>query len=88
LQSVREESSFTSPVGSSIGEAAAEEEAKDERREEGGKARLEKLGQQGLGEEGGREDESKEEAGLTRQGRLRSLSGGSGGEGEKRVHFK
>lgn len=90
LQSVREESSsFTSSVGSSVGEAAAEEEAKEERREDGGSERLEKLGQQGFGEEGGREDEVKEEGGgLARQGRLRSWSGGEGGEGEKHVHFK
>lgn len=90
LQTVREELSFTSSVGSSVGgdsEAAAEGEAK----EEGGKVPvLVQRGQEqeeGFGE-GGREDEVKEEEGLGRQGRLRSLSSGSGGEGEKHVHFK
>ena len=42
-------------------------------------------GQQELREEGGREDEVKEEEVLARQGRLGSLTGGS--SGEKYVHF-
>jgi len=81
LQTVREESSFTSSVGSSVADPADGEEAKEERREEEGKLPSEQLWQQGIGEEGGREDEVKEaEGGLARQGRLRSLSGGSDGE--------